>query len=56
MTNRNPNMPERVAAIVECGFAAWATDDVDPVLLQNRLGEHPAVQRTKRRWSMAGVG
>ena len=32
MTDRNPNMPEAVAAIVDCGFAAWATDDVDPAL------------------------
>ena len=32
MTDRNPNLPEAVAAIVDCGFAAWATDDVDPAL------------------------
>ncbi|MBT8108988.1 MAG: hypothetical protein KJP17_12165 [Gammaproteobacteria bacterium] len=32
MTDRNPNMPEAVAAIVDCGFAAWASDDVDPAL------------------------
>ncbi len=32
MTDRNPNMPERVAAIVECGFATWSGDDVDPAL------------------------
>ncbi len=32
MTDRNPNMPDRVAAIVACGFATWAGDDVDPAL------------------------
>ena len=32
MTDRNPNMPEHVAAIAECGYATWATDDVDPAL------------------------
>ena len=34
MTDKNPNMPGRVAAIAECGFATWATDDVDPALRQ----------------------
>ena len=32
MTEQKTNMPERVVAIKECGFATWATDDVDPVL------------------------
>lgn len=32
MTDKNPNMPERVAAIAERGFATWASDDVDPAL------------------------
>lgn len=32
MTEQSKNMPEHVVAMVECGFAAWATDDVDPVL------------------------
>ena len=32
MTEQETNMPERVVAIKECGFATWATDDVDPVL------------------------
>jgi len=34
MTDKNPNMPERVAAIADRGFATWATDDVDPALRQ----------------------
>ena len=32
MTEQETNMPERVVAIKERGFATWATDDVDPVL------------------------
>ena len=32
MPERHPKMPERVAAIVACGFATWATDDIDPNL------------------------
>ena len=32
MTEQKANMPEHVVAIKECGFAIWATDDVDPVL------------------------
>ncbi len=35
---------------VNCG------EVVDPVLLQNRMSEHPPIQRTKRRWTMASVG
>ena len=30
MSEVTVTMPERVAAIVECGFATWASDDVDP--------------------------
>jgi hypothetical protein len=25
-----PNMPENVAAIAACGFATWASEDIDP--------------------------
>lgn len=34
MTDRNSKaaMPAEVAEIVECGYATWAKDDVDPVL------------------------
>jgi len=32
MTEQKTNMPEHVVAIKECGFAIWATDDVDPAL------------------------
>ena len=32
MTDRNPNMPDHVAAIAACGYATWATNDVDPAL------------------------
>ena len=34
MTNRDTseNMPRDVAAIATCGYAIWATDDVDPKL------------------------
>jgi hypothetical protein len=32
MTERKTNMPEHVVAMQSCGFATWATDDVDPVL------------------------
>ena len=30
MSEKTARMPERVAAITECGFATWATNDVDP--------------------------
>ena len=30
MNERNPNMPEDVAAIADSGYATWAGDDVDP--------------------------
>lgn len=34
MTNRDSaaKMPQHVAAIADCGYAIWATDDVDPKL------------------------
>jgi hypothetical protein len=32
MTDNKLKMPEHVAAIVDSGFAAWASDDVDPAL------------------------
>ncbi len=34
MTNQDTaaNMPPHVAAIAECGFAIWASEDVDPNL------------------------
>lgn len=32
MADRTPKMPENVAAIVACGYARWAADDVDPQL------------------------
>ena len=32
MPERHPKMPEHVAAIVACGFATWATEDIDPNL------------------------
>ena len=32
MPERHPKMPEHVATIVACGFATWATDDIDPNL------------------------
>ncbi len=35
---------------VNCG------EIVDLVLLHNRISEHPPIQRTKRRWTMASVG
>ena len=30
MSDVTEKMPERVAAIAECGFATWASDEVDP--------------------------
>ncbi|MEJ2299003.1 MAG: hypothetical protein P8X94_10975 [Woeseiaceae bacterium] len=32
MPERSPKMPEHVAAIAACGYATWASDDVDPKL------------------------
>ena len=39
MTNKKTNMPAHVVAIKDCGFATWATDDVDPAL-RGRFDEH----------------
>jgi hypothetical protein len=39
MTEQKTNMPESVVAIKDCGFATWATDDVDPVL-RSKFDEH----------------
>jgi hypothetical protein len=39
MTERKTNMPEHVVAMQSCGFATWATDDVDPVL-RSKFDEH----------------
>jgi len=47
-------MPEHVAAIKECGFATWATDDVDPVL-RSKFDEHRipvADVRNVRVWGL----
>lgn len=30
MPERSPKMPDNVAAIAACGFATWASDDIDP--------------------------
>jgi len=32
LVKKDAAMPADVAAIVDCGFAAWASDDVDPAL------------------------
>lgn len=32
MPDQSPKMPEHVAAIAACGYAIWASDDVDPKL------------------------
>lgn len=52
MNDRNPNMPAHVAAIVECGFAAWA-DDVDPAL-RSKFDERIPVKgvRNVRVWGL----
>ena len=39
MTEQKTNMPEHVVAIKDCGFAIWASDDVDPVL-RSKFDEH----------------
>lgn len=54
MTEQKTNMPEHVAAIKECGFAIWATDDVDPVL-RSKFDEHRipvADVRNVRVWGL----
>lgn len=32
MPERSPKMPANVAAIAACGYATWASDDIDPKL------------------------
>ena len=54
MTEQKTNMPERVAAIKDCGFATWATDDVDPVL-RSKFDDHRipvAGVRNVRVWGL----
>ena len=54
MTEHKTNMPEHVAAIKDCGFATWATDDVDPVL-RRMFDEHQipvAGIRNVRVWGL----
>ena len=54
MAEQNRNMPEHVVAIKNCGFAVWATDDVDPVL-RSKFDEHRipvAGVRNVRVWGL----
>lgn len=54
MTEQKTNMPEHVTAIKDCGFATWATDDVDPVL-RSKFDEHRipvAGVRNVRVWGL----
>ena len=54
MNKRNPNMPERVAAIADSGFATWASDDVDPAF-RAKFDEHRipvAGVRSVRVWGI----
>ena len=48
------NMPQHVAAIAACGFAIWATEDVDPKLRARFDGEHIPVAgvRNVRIWGL----
>lgn len=47
-------MPEDVAAIVECGFATWASDDVD-VALRSRFGANRIPVRGVRHVRVWGL-
>ena len=54
MAEQNRNMPEHVVAIKDCGFAVWASDDVDPVL-RSKFDEHRipvAGVRNVRVWGL----
>jgi hypothetical protein len=48
------NPPAEVAAIVECGYAIWAGDDVDPALRARFSGERIPVAgvRHVRVWGL----
>jgi hypothetical protein len=56
MTNRNAaaNMPQPVAEITTCGYAIWATDDVDPELRARFDSERIRVTgvRNVRNWGL----
>ena len=54
MQNRDPEMPADVSAIVDCGYAAWASDDVDPDLRARFSADRIAVAgvRHVRIWGL----
>ena len=56
MSNQNAaaNMPQPVAAIAACGYAIWATDDVDPELRARFDSERIRVTgvRNVRNWGL----
>ena len=54
MNERNPNMPEHVAAIADSGYATWASDDVDAAF-RAKFDEHRipvAGIRSVRVWGL----
>jgi len=52
--NSDPEMPVDVLAIIDCGYAAWASDDVDPVLRARFASDRIAVAgiRHVRVWGL----
>ena len=52
--NKTPNMPEHVAAIADCGFATWASDDIDPTFRERFDAERIPVAgiRNVRVWGL----
>ena len=54
MPDRTPNMPAHVAAIAACGYARWASDDVDPQLKSKFDAERIPVAgiRNVRVWGL----
>ncbi len=49
-----PNMPEHVAAIAACGFATWASEDIDPTFRERFDAERIPVAgiRNVRVWGL----
>jgi len=51
---RQPAMPDRLAELLECGFAIWASDTIDETLRARFDGEHIPVLgvRHVRVWGL----
>jgi len=54
MSEKTPKMPEHVAAIAACGYASWASDDIDPMFRERFVADRIPVTgiRNVRVWGL----